>query len=279
MEEHQQVQPPEDLSQACIVTRYELLKHLRSKRLWGILIIEAIILVLILAVPPLAGSDYSSNPADFAQDFFGWTKILIIIGATLFAGDTLVSEFQNRTGYLIFPNPVKRITYFTGKFAATMLIMIMMLVIYYGVTSIFSLAITGGVSSLTLNSFALALLFALAASGVGYLISSFMKGGTGALVFTFALLFLIMPIVDRVLTFAKVKPEFSLTFIGDSIQYIMESPYPQDFVRDFPMGGGTTLEITNYYPDPSLAVIGMITYAVVTICIAIWLFNRREMAT
>lgn len=278
MGQHEQVQPPDDLSQAYIVTRYELLKHLRSKRLWGILAIEAIILVLILAVPPLAGSDYSNNAADFAQDFFGWTKILIIIGATLFAGDALVSEFQNRTGYLIFPNPVKRLTYFAGKFAATMLIMVLVLGIYYGATSVFSLAITGGVSALTLNSLALALLFALAASGVGYLISSIMRGGTGALVLTFALLFLIMPIVDGVLTFAKVKPDFSLTFIGDSIQHIMESPYPQDFVTDIPMPGGETMEIANYYPDPTLAVVGMFIYAVVTIVIAIWLFDRREMA-
>jgi len=268
---------PSDASQLVSVTKYELLKHLRSKRLLGILAISIIIFALMLAVPPLTGYEYKSEAAAFAEDFFSWTSTLVIVGATLFAGDALVSEFQNRTGYLIFPNPVRRSVYFVGKFLAILIIMGLVLLLYYGLVSISSLAITGGVSPLTLSSLGLGVLFAAAAGAVGYLISAVMKGSTGSLVLTFAILFLIFPIVDGVMTIVKVEPNFSLTFGAGAIQYIMRTPYPQDFVQSFDWGGGT-FEMTYYFPDPGLAVGMMVAYAVVCLLIAGILFNRREMA-
>jgi len=269
--------PPSDVNQMYMVGRYELLKHLRSKRLYGIIIMEILIVVLMLAVPPLAGHDYQDDPAMFAGNFFNWVNILIIIGATLFAGDSLVSEFQNRTGYLIFPNPVKRTTFFMGKFAATAGIMFMVLVLYYALVSSASLVITGGVSELTAGSLGLALLFTISACGVGYLISSIMKGSTGALVFTFALLFMILPIIDGVFTFAKVKPDFSLTFVSGAIGCIMQTPYPTDFIRVIDIGGGQTMELATYFPEVTVAVAVMVVYAVVSVLLAMWFFNRREM--
>jgi ABC-2 type transport system permease protein len=261
-----------------MVSRYELLKHLRSKRLYGILIIEVVIFVLLIIIPPLAGRDYPTDPAEFAETFFTWTNVLVIIGATFFAGDALVSEFQNRTGYLIFPNPVKRITLFFGKYAATTIIMVLVLAIFYAMVSIASLAITGGFSGLTLSSLGLAILFVLSASSVAYLISSVMKGGTGALVLTFFMFFLILPILDGVFTFARVKPDFSLTFAAGAIQYVMQTPYPTDFFQEIPIGGGQVFEISVYYPDVALAAIVMVAYMIVGIVIGIWFFNKREMA-
>jgi len=270
--------PPSDVNQMYLIGKYELLKHLRSRRLLGILIIEVIIFLLIMVIPPLAGRDYASDPAEFAGTFYAWTYVLVIIGATFFAGDALVSEFQNRTGYLIFPNPIKRSTLFLGKYVATNLIMLLVLVIFYGLVSIAALAITGSVSGLTATSLGLAILFSLSASAIGYLISSIMKGGTGALVLTFFLFFLILPILDGVFTVSRVKPDFSLTFVAGAIQYVMQSPYPSDFFQEIPIGGGQVMEIGIYYPDVAIAAGVMVAYMVVGVILAMWFFNRREMA-
>jgi len=105
-----------------------------------------------------------------------------------------------------------------------------------------------------------------------------MKGSTGALVLTFVMLFLILPIIDGVLTVAKVKPDFTLSFASSAIQYVMETPYPQDFVRVIEIGEDQFWEIAMYYPDVVLAVVVMIVWAIVCILLAIWFFNRREMA-
>lgn len=279
MEYARKITPPSDINQIYLVGRYELLKHLRSKRLFGIVALEIIIIVLFLAIPPLTGNDYNSDPAGFAGNFYSFTWILLVICATLFAGDSLVSEFQNRTGYLIFPNPVKRETIFFGKFAATVAITFAVVILYYLIVSIACLAITGSVSELTLASMGLALLFAISASAVGYLISSIMKGGTGALVLTFAFLFLILPIVDQVCSVALVKPNFSLGFMAGAIGYVMQTPYPTDFIQAFPPPPAEpVIEIGMYYPDPVLAAIVALIYAGAAIAIAIFFFKRREMS-
>lgn len=277
MEGEMKYRPPSDAKQVYLVGRYELLKHMRSKRLIGMLVIELAVFILILAVPPLLGRDYKTDPASFAEDFYSWVPTLVVIGATLFAGDALVSEFQNRTGYLVFPNPVKRISFFLGKYWATLAILIISLLLFYSLTSAASLIITGSVSVLTLDSLGLAVLYGISASALGYFLSSVMKGSTGALVLTFVMLFLILPIVDGVLTVAKVKPDFTLSFASSTIQYVMESPYPQDFVRVIDIGGGQTWEIAMYYPDVPIAVVVMLIWAAVCIFLAIWFFNRREM--
>jgi len=278
MDREMKFSPPSDMDQIYLVGRYELLKHLRSRRLLGMLVIEVVVFILILAIPPLLGRDYRTDPAAFAQDYYSWVSILVVIGATLFSGDALVSEFQNRTGYLIFPNPVKRITFFFGKYWATLAILLLTLVIFYGLTSLAGLAITGGVSELALGSLGLAILYAISASALGYFLSSLLKGSTGALVLTFVVLILILPIVNGVLTVAKVKPSFSLPFAASAIEYIMETPYPQDFERVIDVGGGQIWEVAIYFPEVETAVLVMVAWAIICVAMAIWLFNRREMA-
>ena len=277
MSEETNLTLPSDLAQSGIVARYELLKHLRSRRLLGIFILEFAIIALILVIPPLQGQDYPSDSAKFAGMFVQRVWILIIIGSTLFAGDSLVSEFQQRTGYLLFPNPVKKRVLFVGKFAASAGVMFSALAVFYSIVAIIVVAIDGSISSLMAASFGLALLFAVAALAIGYLISSFMKGSTGALILTFALLLMILPIVDTVATLSKAKPDFSLTFSSGVIGYIMETPYPTDFVQNIDFGG-RTFEFLNYYPDMSLSIIVALAYSALAITLAIWLFNRREMA-
>lgn len=276
MSEEANLTLPSDLAQSGIVARYELLKHLRSRRLLGILILEFAIIALILVIPPLQGQDYPSDSAKFAGMFVQRVWILIIIGSTLFAGDSLVSEFQQRTGYLLFPNPVKKRVLFVGKFAASAGVMFSALAVFYSIVTIIVVAIDGSISSLMAASFGLALLFAVAALAIGYLISSFMKGSTGALILTFALLLMILPIVDTVATLSKAKPDFSLTFSSGVIGYIMETPYPTDFVQNIDFGG-RTFEFLNYYPDVSLSIMIALAYSALAITLAIWLFNRREM--
>ncbi|MDD1767198.1 MAG: ABC transporter permease [Methanomassiliicoccales archaeon] len=278
MSEESNLHLPSDFVQTGTVARYELLKHLRSKRLLGIFVLEFAIIALIMVIPPLQGHDYPSDPADFAKMFVRWVWILTVVGTTLFAGDSLVSEFQHRTGYLLFPNPVKRRILFVGKFAATLAIMFLALAIYYAVVSILALAIDGSISGLTASSFGLALLFAVSASTIGYLLSSVMKGSTGALVLTFAFLFLILPIVDGVLTFSQVKPDFSLTFSTSAIIDVMDSPYPIDFVETIEMPGGGVFEYASYYPNVGVAIAVGAVYAIVATGISLWLFIRREMA-
>ncbi len=277
--------PPSDVRQVMTVVYYELYKYVRSARMVGIFALAALIVAIILIIPPALGQEYPRDPAYFAQRFFLWTSVLIVVGATLFAGDSLASEFQGRTGYLMFPNPVKRWVYFTGKLLASLLTMFFVVSVFYVAVSLLTIWHSQSFSDLTYRSFGLALLYVVAAVGVGYLVSAVMKGATGALVFTFAILFLIFPILDGVLSFAGAKPVFSVTFSAQAISYIMQTPYPTDQQLTLPTGGAfggggseSTVQIWNYYPDVDTAALVMVIYAVITIAAALIIFRRREMA-
>jgi len=117
-----------------IVTKYELLKHVRRKRFYGALAITVLAVVLMIGlyrgldvpgqirgrikkqmldVPEpereriLDQAKISDNPEFFAM-FVTSMGALAVLGAVFFAGDAIASEFEQKTGYILFPNPVKR---------------------------------------------------------------------------------------------------------------------------------------------------------------------------
>jgi ABC-2 type transport system permease protein len=266
---------PSDIDQVGVVVKYDILKYLRSRRLLGMIAIETLVLLLITALPPLLGHQYSSNADSFINTYASFVTILVVIGATLFAGDAIVSEFQSHTGFLLFPNPVKRWVLLTGKFIASMGAMFLVLFIYYGVALGLGLAITGSFSTLGAESLLLAMLYAVAALAVGYLISSVMKGATGALILTFALFIFILTIVSQLLTLGGVIPWFLVNFAGGVIGYITEVPYPTSSTGN--PGGGPGFTMNTYVPDVGVSIAVMVGYIIVALVLSYIFFKRREM--
>ena len=265
---------PSDFKQVGIVLKYDILKYLYSRRLLGIIVIEALVLFLITILPPILNNPYPTNADEFVNGYANFVTILVVIGATLFAGDAIVSEFQGRTGYLLFPNPVKRWVLLAGKFIASIGAMFLVLFIYYGVTLLLGLAITGGFSTLGVESLMLALLYSLSALAVGYLISSVMKGSTGSLILTFALFLFIFNIISVALSAGGVNPWFILSFAGGTIADITQVPYPLTTTIMGPRGRS----LTTFIPDVGLSIAVMIAYLVVALVLTYFFFKRREMA-
>jgi ABC-2 type transport system permease protein len=199
---------------------------------------------------------------------------LIVICATFFGADAIVSEYQARTGYLIFPNPIRRVSLYMGKFGASMTAGIFVISVFYAATGILSLVSVSGLDKDFLLSFAFALEYLLAVMSIAYLISTLMKGTTGATVLTFFLFIMILPIVDSIGSISGFKASWSVTFSAGTISNILTSPYPTDSVRPIPEMGIT---LYNYYPDPAMAAVVMLAYALVAAAISILLFRRKEM--
>jgi ABC-2 type transport system permease protein len=210
---------------------------------------------------------------EFDTLFINFASILVVICATFFGADSIVGEFQNRTGYLMFPNPIKRSSILYGKFGASMTVGIVVLGLFYLAVAVLSMLTLGGVDDDFGMSFAFAIEYLLAVMAIAYLISSILKGSVGALVLTFFMFVMILPIVDSVGMFAGVKIAASLTFSSGVMMYTMSDPYPEDIVNsDF----GITIH--QYYPDPLLSAIVMAVYAVVAIAISLVLFNKKQLS-
>ncbi len=355
--------PPSDIEQIPIIWRYELLKYLRSWRLFASFAIVAAVMMLLYLLPPLLGESYSGtdtmteiwvvplgdspetgmgplqvyavgtinrsqidvdsvvvyrdgveypsmgawtltevsygsasiytilflqnvtgseitatydwyiSPESFETMFLNFTSFLVIICATFFGADAIVSEFQNRTGYLVFPNPVKRSALFVGKFLASLTAGLVVLVLFYVILAALSMVSARGLDDDFLLSFVYSLEFLVAAMAVAYLISSVLKGSTGATVLTFFLFVMILPIVDSVSMFAGVKIEGSLTFSAGALIYVLTDPYPADESMDF---GVFSMNV--YYPDPALAHVIMLAYAVIALGLGLFFFRRRQLS-
>ena len=197
----------------------------------------------------------------------------------MFAGDSIVSEFQYRTGYLLFPNPVKKESIFIGKYLSTLGIVALMVVSYYGVAAILTLVMTGESTMLWVYSMLFAVLYGAAAAAFGFLISSIFKGSTGALVLTFFALLMIIPMVAGILPMGDIKPWFLITFCGGVITAIMSDPYPADVLNSIDMGGGQAFNYWSYYPEIWTSVAVLAVYIVVCLVLGLFLFKRREMVS
>lgn len=267
---------PSDFAQFLFVVRYESLKYLRSKRLLAILIILALIIVLILAIPPAMGHEYPKDALDFAGMFIGFASILVILCFTFFGADSIVSEFQHKTGYLLFPNPLKRMVILLGKFTASFLASLLVIIIYYGAMIASIGLVNNSVPKEVGLSFLFCMMYLLSGLSLAYLISSLMKGTTGANVLVFFLFFLILPIIESVFTFAGVKPSLSITFASGIIYYILLVPYPKDVVEEMSFGGDT-MEVHQFYPEIALSTLVMFFYLMIAFMLTYFIFEKKEM--
>jgi len=267
---------PSDLNQAITVARYEILKYLRGKKLLIVLSIIALIFILFLAVPPAFGHDYPANSTDFSMQFLSFAGLIVLLCATFFGSDALVSEFQQRTAFLLFPNPVKRWVILAGKFLASLAASALTLGIFYALIAVTVGIIDRDVPSALAPSLAIALIYMTSVVSVAYFLSAYLKSTVSASILTFFLFFLILPIIDSVLTFAAVKPWFSLSFVGGIMTYIMESPYPTDSSIMLPMGQNG-MQIMQYYPVISVSLVVIFAYAVISLGLAYRGFGRRDL--
>ncbi len=262
-------QLPSDFSQAVTAARYEVLKYLRGRKLLVFLLLTGLILALLTAAPYLLGTDLPSDPRDFMVLYLSFGSVLVIIAATLFSADSLASEFDHRTGFLIFPQPMKREALFAGKFMASFAVSALMISIFYLVVYIISLAVTGEILSEAYTSLGIALLYVLAATGFGFMLSAFMGRSTTAAILVFATLLLVFPIIDSVLMFASIDPWFSITQAGETMFYVVTGQ-AGDVV---PMPGFGDI----FYAEVNTSAAVLAAWAAVTSVIAMLKFKSREL--
>jgi len=262
---------PSPLSQVLVVASYEIRKYIRGRRLPGILILVGLILGLFLGLPPALGASYPSTPNAFVSTFAGFTGLLVVLSGVLFAADALVSEHEKRTGYFLFPNPVRREVLVLGKIAASLIVSATVISLYYGVAALAALVVTHALTWDVGLSYVYALAYMMCVVGVAYLISAIFKSTVAATVLTFFLFTLIFSIVGAILPVAKVDP----WFIPTSASGIISNVLGGGAVRPGPGGEASV----GFVPDPATSVLVFLAYAIVGGVLAILWFRRRELSS
>ena len=260
----------DDFRQIAVVTKYELLKHLRSRKMLIFVIIAALMFSLITALFMIMDGKLPDEPKEFIESYISMVSMLIIIGVSLFCASAIASEFEERTALLMFPRPMKRTSFFIGKALACYIVCGAIICIYYALCMILSLMSTGSVYPATFGSLGLAILYMLGTGGFALLLSTMFRKGSTAIIITIFVLLLIFNIIDGMFYMFNIEPVFSITYAGADILNIIDG----HVTEVVPIGGGMT--ITAYYPTHELAISLMIVWATVTTAISAFIFSKKE---
>jgi len=261
----------DDFRQIGVVTHYELLKHLRSKRMIVFAAIGVLLIVLI-TVLRLYFDAMSSDSETFMSDYLGLMMLFIIIGVSLFCAPAIASEFEERTALLVFPRPIKKSTFLAGKMLACYIVVGVVIILYYAICMILSLIFAHGLNIKAFGSLGLALLFMLGAGGFAFFLSSISKKGSTAIVLAIVILLLVFwMIIDSITALYGIEPVFSLTYAGTDISNIIDgtvtySTYVDQLGRD----------VWSFYPSHVLSVGIMTVWFAVTTVLSALIFRRRE---
>ncbi len=263
-----------------IVMMYEFMKHIRRRRLYVIMGIaltaEALALIL---VPTLLTGGYPNNIM-FMAVILTIGASLAALGSVFFAGDAIAGEFESKTGFILFTNPIKRVTLWTGKYLAGLLAVGLLIIFTYVVIAVSLAIIYHQVPVQIFGSLGLCLLYAAAVLSLTFLFSAISKGSMGATVMTLLFIWIISGIVVFILTLTHNPYWFMISAGGDSINL----PYGKllDLIQSQGLGGGEgpfggnvggfgTLTIP-------MAVWGMLIYLIGGFVGSILISRRRQLS-
>jgi ABC-type transport system involved in multi-copper enzyme maturation permease subunit len=255
-----------DVFDTSLSVRFELLKHLRHRRL---LIVAALAVILPL-FPLISRPD---TAADFAATSLNFVSIMIIISAAMFAGDAVCGEFEKKTSLLLFSTPQNRTSIFAGKYVAALVCTFLAASLWYLVLTLEIGPIYGwGEMPAELwKSFLTALIYSASTVSVVFFFSSFLKRSMPATIVGFLSLMMILPIISMILTQVNEEPWFIVTYSAGLITDVLG--VSSSFGG---MGPGEHVATTEYTPAFGVGIAVMAAYAIVAFVIGMVLANRKS---
>jgi ABC-2 type transport system permease protein len=261
-----------------IVIKFEFLKHIRRARLWIILgialLAEALVLIL---VPALMENGYPDN-VNIMAAMLTVGPSLAALGAVFFAGDAIAGEYESKTGFLLFTNPIKRDTLWVGKYLASFVAVALLMVFSYIIIAISLLAIYQEVPVEIFQSFGLAMFYAAATLSTTFFFSALSRGSMGATIMTLVFIWVICGILESVLMFTGNPYWFILSAGGDSIATVYGGL--DQLMGGFGGFGGMGGDMFDRFKTPTLGMAswGMAIYFVGGFIASIFLVRRRQLA-
>ena len=191
----------DDLRQAFIVAKYEIMKFLSGKKIF---IFGAIVIgtLAILGIVMFVWGNNDIKTEEGVYNFVSFSELLFLIGATLFSSVTLVSEFEERTALMLFTKPIRKGSIFGGKFIAAFVLNVAFMAVYFMVSAILVAIKTGGFTANVFVSMGYCIIYIFALTGIAMLFSALMKKSSSASILTFVFLLLIPDIVSIVIALA-----------------------------------------------------------------------------
>jgi len=282
------------LTQIGTMTKYNFLNYFRARRFYVmlaiILIIGGLITGLVAYYQPASFIGVPGESSTLAVLGFygaGWgsfATFVIVLSAAFFGGDAISGEFQNRTGYFLVPNPIRRSAIYVGKYLAALAASSVIL-------GIFALIMIGnGLYYFPGNfpweftqSLMFSWLYLIAALSLTFAFSSLFKSSSISILMSVILLLFVFDVVDEVaIIVANVEPWFSITYGAGIISNILTVPYPEHYnpnTLSAATGPGSRFRVPAYNATVPEGLAILAIYFAVMGLIGLWLFQKKEFTT
>jgi len=268
---------PSSIAQIGVMTKYELLNYFRSRRFFILLIIDLIISSIFTALVAYYGvSSFATAALGFYSFWWGNSiTLVVILSGIFFGGDAISGEFQNKTGYFLVGNPLRRSSIYVGKWIAALTASLIILAIYAAI------AIGNGIYYFGANlpyqfgeSLIFSVLYLIAVLGFTFFFSSLFKSSSMSILVT-AILFLFAFSLIQVIvsTLAQVEPWFIITYGSGIIGNVLTDPYPTTQTMRGGFRGDTSRVFAVSIPEGIAILVG---YFVVTAVLGLLFFERKE---
>jgi ABC-2 type transport system permease protein len=268
---------PSSIAQVATITKYELLNYFRSRRFFILLIIGIAISGLLTAVVAYFGVSYLQLSSALLFYSFWWGNsitFVVILSGIFFGGDAISGEFQNKTGYFLVGNPLRRSSIYIGKWLGALIASLIVFAVYAAITIANGLYYFGAnVPNQFGESLAFSVLYLIAVLGFTFFFSSLFKSSSMSILMTAILFLFAFSLIELIVSrLAQIEPWFIITYGAGIIGNVLMDPYPvTQSTRGF---GGR--EATTYAVSIPEGITILVGYFVITAVLGLILFERKE---
>ncbi len=260
----------------------------QKKKLYFFTVITILVAVLTSYILPLFPEFLLSNTqAQFFSGGLNFISFITLFAACLFFSGIICSEFNKRTGFIVFPK-INKYKLIIGKYLGNLILVVFIVAVYYFILGLFGFLYYGGPINIRIfYSFGFAVLYVVALSSFVTLFSSFMKNVNITIIITLVILLMGFNIADQIinLIFAEAfEPLYSLAYLGYLITSVLLNPFPDlRYVESSfgGMGGGMMGSDFSYStwitPSIFMGTTLLLVYIVACFLLAAVLFKRRQL--
>lgn len=224
-------------------------------------------------IPELKGKAISTGLKE-ELFLYIWAFVLSdlpVFAAVFFGSPAISSEIENRTAFQIFPLPIGRSVLLIGKYLASVSVTLVITAIYIIVEVITYIIVFPGQLPVTFfKSIGLLAVFIFSISAFTFLVSSIFKKNLYAYITVFLIYFIIFSAMNIVFELIySYNPFFLLDNAASIVERVFVNVSTSTFAVNNSIAGASFSSIM-------VALLVMILYLVVSIVIALLIFENKE---
>lgn len=255
----------------------------QRKKFYFFLIVAILVVFLVgYLLQLIPGYLLPDTQANYFSNGLTFISFLTLFAACLFFSGIICSEFDKKTGFIVFPK-INKYKLILGKYLGNLLLVSFIVTVYYFILALLGFFYYGGPINIRIYySYAFALLYVITLSSFVTLFSSFLKSENVTIIITLVILLIGLNIADQIVTLLlgdKFEPLYSVSYLGNLITSVLRNPFPNPRYVETPFSGmGRSFVFGSWItPTIEMGTTLLIVYIVVFFVLAALLFKRRQL--